>query len=133
MVAATQHNGAVGEAPTTPAEFFEGHELGQAAFEKVCDLLRDTGPFEVRVSKSQVALRCRRGFAFLWLPGQYLEKPTAPVVLTIALGRLVESARFKEVAHPSSAHWMHHLEIQTLSDLDDEVRTWLREAAERAT
>lgn len=129
----TRHNDTVGETPTTPAEFFAGHELGLAAFERVCDLLRPTGPFEVRVSKSQVALRRRRGFAYLWLPGQYLEHPTAEVVLTIALGRLDESIRFKQVAHLSAAHWMHHFEIRALGDLDDEVGTWLREAAERAS
>ena len=126
-------NGAVGDTPTAPGEFFAGHELGLAALEKVCDQVRATGPVEVRVSRSQVALRRRRGFAYLWLPGQYLEKPAADVVLTIALGRHVQSPRFKEVAHPSAAVWMHHLEVQALSDLDDEVGTWLREAAERAT
>ena len=129
----SRHNGAVRNTPRTPEEFFAGHELGLAAFEKLSDSLRAIGPFEVRVSRSQVALRRRRGFAYLWLPGQYLKKPTAEVVLTIALGRAVESPRFKEVAHPSSAEWMHHLEIHALSDLDEEVETWLREAAERAT
>lgn len=123
----------MGDTPTTPEQFFAGCELGLAAFEEICERVRASGPFEVRVSKSQVALRRRRGFAYLWLPGQYLARPTAEVVLTIALGRAVESARFKEVAHPNSAEWMHHLEIRALSDLDDEVGTWLREAAERAT
>lgn len=90
------------------------------------------GPFDVRVSKSQVAFRRRRGFAYLWMPGKYLRKPTAEVVLSIALGRLDESRRFKEVVHPAPAHWMHHLEIHGLGDVDEEVADWLREAAERA-
>jgi len=123
----------VDETPTTPAEFFAGHELGLATFERVSELVRPTGPFEVRVSKSEVAFRRRRGFAYLWLPRMYLKEPTAEVILTIALGRLDDSPRFKEVAHPSAAHWMHHLEVHSLDDLDDEVDTWLREAAERAT
>lgn len=128
-----RHNDAVGGTPAKPEEFFAGHGLGLAAFEKLSEGLRAFGPLEVRVSKGQVALRRRRGFAYLWLPGQYLKKPTAEVVLTIALGRLVESPRFKKVAHHGSADWMHHLEIHALSDLDDEVESWLREAAERAT
>ncbi len=90
------------------------------------------GPFEVRISKSQAAFRRKRGFAYLWMPAQYLRKPTAEVVLSIALGRLDGSTRFKEVVHPVPAHWMHHLEILNLSDLDDEVAAWLREAADRA-
>ena len=128
----TRQTGVVGQTPATPEEFFAGHELGLAALEKACEMVRSTLPVDVRVSKSQVALRRRRGFAYLWLPGQYLDKPTAEVVLTIALGRRVDSPRFKEVVHPSSKQWVHHLEIHALSDLDDEVGDWLREAAERA-
>ena len=92
-------------------------------------MVEHDGPIEVRVSKSQVAFWRKRGFVYLWMPGQYLTHPGAEVVLSIALGRLVESARFKEVAHPTPAHWMHHLEIHDLADLDDEVAGWLREAA----
>jgi hypothetical protein len=117
----------------TPEEFFVGHPLGLAAFERVLHSLKDFGPVEVRVTNSQVAFRRRRGFAYLWLPGQYLSHPAADVVLSIALGRHDPSPRFKEVAHPTSGHWIHHLELRELSDVDDEVRGWLREAAGRAS
>jgi hypothetical protein len=103
-----------------------------AAFTEVCAIVGRHGLFEVRISKSQAAFWRKRGFAYLWMPGQYLRRPTAEVVLSIALGRLDESTRFKEVAHPAPAHWTHHLEIHNLSDLDDEVEGWLREAADRA-
>jgi hypothetical protein len=116
----------------TPQEFFPGHPDALAVYEKVRAMVDRLGPFDVRVSKSQVAFRRRRGFAYLWMPGKYLRKPTAEVVLSIALGRLDESRRFKEVVHPAPAHWMHHLEIHGLGDVDEEVADWLREAAERA-
>lgn len=115
-----------------PAEFFADHPYGLSVFDEVCSILARLGPYEVRVSKSQVAFRRTRGFAYLWRPGQYLAKPSAEVVLSIALGRHVESGRFKEVAHPTASHWLHHLEIHDLRDLDDEVAGWLREAADRA-
>ena len=83
-----------------PEDFFAGHPDARAVFEKVRAVLNRLGPLEVRTSESQVALRRQRGFAFLWLPGQYLSKPTAEVVLSIVLGRHDPSARFKEVAHP---------------------------------
>ena len=86
----------------------------------------------MRTTSSQIALRRKHGFAYLWLPGRNLKKPGAEVVLTIALGRHEPSERFKEVAHPSARHWMHHLELTDLADLDDEVAGWLREAADRA-
>jgi hypothetical protein len=117
---------------TTPEEFFAGHPDALAAFMEVCAIVGRHGPFEVHISKSQAAFRRKRGFAYLWMPGQYLRKPDAEVVLSIALGRCDRSPRFKEVIHPVPAHWMHHLEIHNLSDLDDEVAGWLHEAAERA-
>ena len=86
----------------------------------------------MRVSKSQVALRARRGFAYLWLPGRWLRNPAADLVVSIALDRRIESPRFKEVAHPARDVWMHHLEVQEPGDVDDEVAGWLREACTRA-
>jgi hypothetical protein len=102
-------------------------------YEKVRSCLVDLGPVEVRTTKSQIAFRRRRGFAYLWLPGQYLKHPDAEVVLSIALGRHDGSERFKEVVHPVARHWMHHLELHGPDEIDDEVVAWLREAAERAS
>jgi hypothetical protein len=114
------------------AEFFAGHPLGTDVFDRVWPVVAAWPGTTVHVSRSQVVLRRRRGFCWLWLPGRYLARPGAEVVLTIALGRLDDSPRWKEVAHPAAAHWMHHLEVHRVSDVDDEVAGWLREAAERA-
>ena len=94
--------------------------------------LRAIGPVDERASKSQIAFRRGRGFAYLWVPGMWLAKPAAGSVLSIALPRRIRSRRFKEVVHPSPRVWMHHLEIHTLADLDDEVVSWLRAAYEAA-
>jgi len=117
----------------TPEQFFAGHPHSLAVFWKVQATLAQVGPLDVRVTKSQVAFRRKRGFAYLWMPGKYLDKPGAEVVLSICLGRRDDSARFKQVAHPSPRQWMHHLEVHHLDDIDDEVAGWLREAADRAT
>lgn len=116
----------------TPEEFFAGRPLAYAVYLRVRELLDPLGPYEVRASRSQVAFRRRRGFAYLWMPGQYLRNPQADVVLTLALGRQDESPRFKQVAHPAPTQWIHHLEVRDVADLDDEVGAWLREAADRA-
>jgi hypothetical protein len=36
------------------------------------------------------------------------------------------------VAHPSPKHWIHHLEVGDIDEVDDEVAARLIEAAERA-
>lgn len=103
-----------------------------SVFAKIQAALASFGDVQVRTTKSQVAFRRKRGFAFLWIPGQYLRNPAAEVVLSIALGRRDASSRFKQVVHPSPKHWIHHLEIHHTADIDDEVVGWVREAAERA-
>lgn len=112
--------------------FFTGHPTAAAVFARVRSVLDAAGGCTVRVSRSQVGFRRRRGFAYLWLPGQYLARPGSEVILTVALGRRDSSPRWKEVVHPARAHWMHHLEIHDPTDVDDEVAQWLREAAGRA-
>ena len=111
-----------------PAEdFFAGHPDGQAVATAVVRTARAVGPHQVRVSRSQVALRRRKGFAYLWRPGQYLSSDV-PAVLSIALPREVASPRWKEVAHPAAGIWMHHLELRTPDDVDEDVAAWLTEA-----
>jgi hypothetical protein len=122
--------GAAGPAMTSAEEFFDGSRTGLAVLRRVRRVLEQ--PYTVRVTKSQVAFRRRVGFAFLWRPGQYLARPGAEVVLSIALGRRDPSARFKEVAHPARTQWLHHLELQAAKEIDGEVVAWLREAADRA-
>ncbi len=111
-----------------PADLLGGNGVATAVYEAVSERLAGLGSFEVRTTKSQIAFRCRRGFAYLWRPGQYLRHPAAEVVLSIVLGRHDASPRFKEVAHPSPRHWMHHLEVHGPDEIDDEVTAWLREA-----
>ncbi len=112
--------------------FFAGRPTGLAAYHRVRAVLEELGPVEVRVSRSQVAFRRRRGVAYLWLPGRYVRAPASEVVLSIVLGRAERSARFKEIVQPSRRHWMHHLVFRDVAELDDEVVGWLREAYDRA-
>ena len=114
-------------------EFFAGHPEAASVHDAICALLAATGAYDVRITKSQVAYRRRRAFAFLWLPDRYLRHPAAEVVVSIALERLDPSARFKEVTEVAPGRWMHHLEVAAAEDLDDEVAAWLAEAAAAAT
>lgn len=82
---------------------------------------------ETPFAKSQVAFRRRRGFAYVWRPGQYVGSDV-PAVLSIALPHEVSSGRFKSVVHPSPTVWMHHLELHDVTEVDDQVRGWLVEA-----
>jgi hypothetical protein len=116
----------------TPEEFFDGDPDGLAIYRRVADVIDRLGEAEIRVSKSQIAFRARRGFAYLWRPGQYVDNDV-PAVLSIPLPAEDESGRFKSVVHPSPKVWMHHLEISDHDQVDDEVARWLRDAYDAAS
>jgi hypothetical protein len=108
-------------------DLFAGHPEGQAVLDAVTAAVSGLDGVSVRATRSQVALRRRRGFAFVWRPGQYVASDV-PAVVSVALPREVASARWKEVVHPSAGVWMHHLEVRDPAEVDDEVAGWLREA-----
>jgi len=112
----------------SPEEFFAGHPDALHVYDTVRAAAERLGPVEVRVTRSQVALRRRRGFAYLWLPGRWLRNPSAEVVLSLALDHRVPSARFKQVVRPSPRTRVHHLEVRDVADIDDEVSGWLSDA-----
>jgi Domain of unknown function (DUF5655) len=107
------------------------HEPGRAVLRAVADAVGAIGEHEVRVSRSQVAFRRRRGFAYVWRPGRYVHSDV-PAVLSLALPVELHDERFKQVAHPSASVWMHHLELASAADVDDQVRSWLRQAFDAA-
>jgi len=115
----------------TPETFFAGSPVGLRLFTEVRRAVATLGDATVSVTKSQIAFRRRKGFAFVWRPGQYV-RSSVPAVLSIALGREVTSGRIKEVAHPSATVWMHHIELREPRDVDEQVHEWLREAFDSA-
>ena len=119
------------EAPRSAEELFDGYPVGLAICRRVQQVLSAFGEVSVAVTKSQVTFRRRKAVAFVWRPGQYVSSDV-PAVLSIALPRELSSDRFKEIAHPAPAVWMHHLELRGVSEVDDQVCGWLAIAYESA-
>lgn len=117
--------------PPDAVAFFDGSPEGLAICNAVFSAISGLGPISVRVSKSQIAIRRRHGFAFLWRPGKYV-KSTVPVVLSLALPYELGSRRFKQVVHPAPSVWVHHLELRDPGMVDEEVAQWLQVAFDAA-
>ena len=117
--------------PWTVERFFDGAPDAQELYRAAERMAAELGPHEIRVSKSQISFRRRRGYAYLWRPGVYV-KSTVPLVLSLALPRNLDSPRFKQVVHPAPGIWMHHLELTESTQLDAEVRRWMLEAYDAA-
>ncbi|MEN5074400.1 DUF5655 domain-containing protein [Isoptericola cucumis] len=121
--------------PSTPEVLFAHSRDGLAIHDAFARLVADvTGDdVQVRTTKTQVAFRRRRGFAFVWPPWVGVrDHVDAPAVVSFSLGRELASPRVRQVAHPSSRVWVHHVEVRDPAELDDELAGWVREAYDAA-
>lgn len=115
------------DAEWSPEVLFSGFPKGLAICRAVEAAVSTIGEASMTVTKSQVAFRHRRGFAYVWRPGQYVNSDV-PAVLSIAFPHEVKSERIKQVVHPSANVWMHHIELHEPGELDDQILGWLTEA-----
>jgi hypothetical protein len=113
-------------------EFFSGRNESRHIFDTLRATIEAFGPVEVRVTKSQVAFRRRKAFAWAWVPDRYLRGGHAPLVLTLSFARRDSSPRWKQIVEPAPGRFTHHLELHAPSEIDDQVRGWLQEAWEAA-
>jgi hypothetical protein len=112
----------------TLERFFAQRDESRALFDVVNGAVQQLGPAEVRATKSQVAFRRGVAFAWVWVPGQYLDGDRPPLVLTVDLRRKDESPRWKQVVEVRPGRFVHHLEVRSADEIDEEVRGWLKEA-----
>lgn len=113
------------------ADFFDGDPTARRIHENLVGELTGVDGVESRTSPSQIAYRLGRTFAIVWRPGRYL-RSDVPLVLSLALREPLDSTRFKEVVQVARNSWMHHLELRSAAEVDDEVRGWIRLAREQA-
>jgi len=112
--------------------YFGGDEIARQLFEAVRHAVDRAGGADLRVTKSQIAFRARIAFAWVWIPGRYLNGNVAPLVLTVGLPYRDPSPRWKEIVEPAPGRFTHHLELYSVEDVDDEVVAWLKAASTTA-
>lgn len=116
--------------PSTPEEVMVASPAGLEIYRRLDAELRGMD-VEVRATRSQIAFRHRRGFAFLWDPRRYVSS-SVPVVLSVALPYELTSDRVKEIVRTTSRTWLHHIELAGPDDLDAELLGWVRTAYDAA-
>jgi predicted transport protein len=112
----------------TLEEFFAGWDDSFQLFEVLRKEIEMLGPAEMRVQKSQVSFRRARPFAFVWIPGKTLHRKAALLVLTLGFCYRDDSPRWKEIVEPHPGRFTHHLELYSVEEIDDQVRSWLKAA-----
>jgi hypothetical protein len=109
-------------------EYFDGQGLSKRIFDRLRELVLEICPAKVRVTTSQVAFVGRKAFLWVWMPEKYLRRKAAALVLTVGFPQKDPSPRWKEIVEPTPGNFVHHLELYSLDDLDDQVRQWIAQA-----
>ena len=86
----------------------------------------------IKVQKTQISFYNRHLFACVSFARvrKKTERPDSYIVVTFGLNRRVDSPRIDIATEPYPNRWTHHVLISDLSEIDDELMGWIREAAE---
>ncbi|MCI8506658.1 MAG: hypothetical protein HFI67_10785 [Lachnospiraceae bacterium] len=113
--------------------FFDRHmdalPLYEAFKGRVMDEIEDV---HMKVQKSQISFYKKHLFACVSFARVRKKKdcPEVYIVVTFGLARKKESPRIDVATEPYPGRWTHHVLISELEEIDDELLSWVREAAE---
>jgi len=93
-----------------------------ALYQRFCNLVHECGPVHIAPAKTRIGFQVRMIFAAVnKLSNQSLD---AHVVLT----RRLDGPRFRRIEMMTPKCYVHHFRIESLDELDGQVKNWLREA-----
>lgn len=111
--------------------FFKEHPAALPVYEAFAGKLARALPdSNVRVQKTQITFSNRHVYAcvsFLRVKKK-AELPDSFFVLTLGLPYALESGRVAVKTEPYPGRWTTHFVISRLSDLDEELFAWVRQA-----
>jgi hypothetical protein len=115
----------------TIEDFFAGKSVQLSLFQHIRAYIETLDEVRIKVSKTQISFAAKRQFAWVWLPMEWdKRRPPDCLVLSFALTSQIADPQVVQAVEPTPGRWMHHVIIQTASDLNDAVRGWLRQASE---
>ena len=96
-------------------------------------LLKELGPVQVKVQKSQIAFSNRYQFAFIWHPSRrFRGRKGVYMVVTFGVSHRIEDSRIEAATEPYPNRWTHHVIVQSEDEIDDKLMGWIRKAYEFA-
>lgn len=86
----------------------------------------------IKVQKTQISFYNRHLFVCVSFAKvrKKADRPDSYIVVTFGLEHRVDSPRIDIATEPYPNRWTHHVLISDLSEIDDELMGWIREAAE---
>lgn len=112
--------------------FFSEHPhalpLYEALEKRIADEIENV---RIKVQKSQISFYNKHLFGCVSF-ARLRKKADCPadyIVVTFGLGHKVESPRIEMATEPYPSRWTHHLMVSQISDIDEELMLWIKEAA----
>ena len=113
--------------------FFNDHMDAFPLYERLEGLILEQIPdVKIKVSKTQISFSNKRGFAFVsFNPCRKAKvRPNVWMTVTFGLSYRKDSPRIDVATEPYPNRWTHHIMVGSDEEIDDELMSWLREAAE---
>ena len=113
--------------------FFNDHVDALPLYERLEGLiLEQILDVKIKGSKTQIGFSNKRGFAFVSFNPcrKTKERPNVWITVTFGLSYRKDSPRIDVATEPYPNRWTHHIMVGSEEEIDDELMSWLREAAE---
>ena len=112
--------------------FFSGRPEALALYEILeGQILSRIANVKIKLAKTQITFANPKGFAFVsFLPVRRAKRrPPVYLTVTFGLGYRKESSRIDAATEPYPNRWTHHVMISKPEDVDEELLSWIAEAA----
>ena len=111
--------------------FFDAHPEALSLYQAFEERLFAAFPVvNKRVQKTQITFSNRHVFACVSFARvrRQAELPKGYLVITLGLPAPLDSERIAVKTEPYSGRWTHHIVVSKPEELDEELRSWIREA-----
>ena len=115
--------------------FFGEHMEALPMYERLENAILTRIPdVKIKVAKTQITFANKRGFAFVSFNPCRRAKDRLAVWMTVTFGLSYrkESSRIDIATEPYPGRWTHHVMVGSAEEIDEELLSWIQEAAEFA-
>ena len=113
--------------------FFDQKPHALSLYEAFAGRVRsEIGEVNVKVQKTQISFSNKHNFAFVsFLPVRKAkDRPSEYIVVSFGLAYKKESPRIDVATEPYPNRWTHHVLLSSPDEIDDELLSWIKEAAD---
>ena len=115
--------------------FFDEHMDALPIYEELESKILQRNPdARIKVSKTQISFSMKHGFAFVSFTPcrKAAQRPPVWLTVTFGLGYRKQSSRIDIAVQPYPNRWTHHVMIGSVNEIDEELMSWICEAADFA-